>query len=154
MIHHISIGAENPERVAKVLAEVVGGRALPFPVFPNSYIVIIGDRYGTAIEVLPIDYELVPGETEVTFQANDRASRHTTTHAAISVPLSRSEIEKIGAREGWEVRYCSREGVFDVIEFWVENRLMLEFLSPEMESRYLSFVTIENAEKMFSLAPS
>ena len=30
MIHHISIPAKNPEHVAKVLAELMGGQSHPF----------------------------------------------------------------------------------------------------------------------------
>ncbi len=36
--------------------------------------------------------------------------------------------------------YCNRHDYFDVIEFWVENQLLLEFLSPEIVTKYLTFM--------------
>lgn len=68
-------------------------------------------------------------------------ARYTDIHAAISVPIIQQEIEEIGVRKGWRVVRCNRDSFFDVIEFWVENRLMIEFLTPEMASQYLKFAT-------------
>lgn len=155
MIHHISISAQNPQRVAQVLAEILNGQTAPFFPHPGSYIVMPLDKYGTAIEVYPLGSELVPGEGEqqCTFVQNTVPSRFTATHAAISVPTTRQEIEQIAAREGWRVLYCNRDSFFDVIEFWVENRLMLELLTPEMVTQYLTFTQPENL-KVFLNEPA
>lgn len=53
MIHHISIGVQEPERVARVLAELWNGYALPFPVAEGGWIAMAGDANGTTIEVIP-----------------------------------------------------------------------------------------------------
>ena len=45
------------------------------------------------------------------------------------------DIIEIGKREGWRAIYCSR-GSFDVVEFWIENSLMIEFLDPDMQAQY------------------
>ncbi|HEY0658150.1 MAG TPA: hypothetical protein VGD05_06735 [Pyrinomonadaceae bacterium] len=47
MINHISIGVNNPEKVAGVLAELWDGYAFPFPPSPNSYFVLAGDGTGS-----------------------------------------------------------------------------------------------------------
>lgn len=156
MIHHISISARNPEHVAQVLAKVMKAQVTPFPPHPGSYFVLPQDNYGTAIEVYPNGSEILPGEgsSECRFVVNDNASQFTATHAAISVPTSRAEIEQIGEREGWRVVYCNRESSFDVIEFWVENRLMIEFFTQEMASKYLAFVTNPEIIKLFREAPA
>ncbi len=151
-IHHISIPAENPQNVAQVLAEIWQGKAFPFPVFPGSYLVITDDPHGTAIEVSPLGTELIPGTTEVIAQTNPVPPRFTATHAALTVPLNQAEIEVIGAREGWRVLHCQRGPAFEVIEFWVENRLLLELLTPQMAHRYLTFMNSENWQKFLSLA--
>lgn len=65
MLHHISIAVENPPHVAKVLAELWQSRALPFPLYPDCYVVFPGDQHGTAIEVYPLGRELVPGNPEL-----------------------------------------------------------------------------------------
>jgi hypothetical protein len=70
------------------------------------------------------------------------------THAAISVPASQEQIEQIGMREGWQVALCDR-GVFKVIEFWVENWLLLEFLPPEFATQYLQSVQPQIVEQVF-----
>jgi hypothetical protein len=44
----------------------------------------------------------------------------------------------IAAREGWEAKYRRRGGAFGVIELWLENRVMIEVLTDEMQAEYLS----------------
>ncbi|WP_313934872.1 hypothetical protein [Nostoc sp. FACHB-152] len=127
MIHHISIAAQNPLRVASVLAEIWHGKVFNFP-NPGSYAVFAFDEYGTGIEVFPLGSVCVPGsDTEPSKVIQTSSSPDfVATHAAISVPASQQQIEQIGRRENWQVALCDR-GPFKVIEFWVENWLMLEF---------------------------
>lgn len=155
MIHHISIAANNPYNVAQVFAEIMKGRAIPFPPNPGSYIVLAFDEHGTAIEVYPLGSQIKPGEGEgeCTFFHNNIAPNFTEIHAAISVSLSQKEIEQIGIREGWRVVRCSRDSLFDVIEFWVENRVMIEFLTPEMASSYIKFATQPEILQAFAVEP-
>jgi hypothetical protein len=40
------------------------------------------------------------------------------------------------------VRYCVR-ATFAVIEFWIENSLMIEFLTGDMTADYLAFIQPE-----------
>ncbi|TBR58303.1 hypothetical protein B4U84_20450 [Westiellopsis prolifica IICB1] len=156
MIHHISVSAKNPQHVAQVLAKVLKGQAAPFPPNPGSYIVFPGDEYGTAVEVYPLASEILPGtspDEHCMFVHNDNPSMFTATHAAISVPVTQEEIEQVGMSEGWRVVRCSRESLFDVMEFWVENRLMIELLTPEMASQYLAFTKQpEKLQEFFATA--
>ena len=51
----------------------------------------------------------------------------------------------IGAREGWRARTFGRgmkghKPFFHVIEFWLENRLMIEVASPDMAEVYETFL--------------
>lgn len=86
--------------------------------------------------------ELVPDFDEASepFTQGPKSSGFVATHAAISVPTSQERIERIGAREGWRVVLCN-PGPFKIIKFWVENWLMLEFLTPEIVTEYLEFAT-------------
>ncbi|ARV58326.1 hypothetical protein BZZ01_06475 [Nostocales cyanobacterium HT-58-2] len=149
MIHHISIAAQNPLRVASVLAEIWNGKVFRFT-YPGSYCVIPFDDYGTGIEVLPLGCVLVPpSDTEPSkIIQTPGSSSFVATHAAISVPATAQQLEQIGRREGWQVRLCDR-GPFEVIEFWVENWLMLEFLPPDLATQYLQSVQPEIAEQVF-----
>lgn len=149
MIHHISISARNPHHVANVLAEVLDGRVSLFPPNVNSYVVWMGDQYGTMIEVYPLGSELMPGQGQdgATFCQNAHPYAYSAVHAAISLTTSQQHIQEIADREGWRTVCCDRDGIFNVIEFWVENRLMLELLPPELTFRYLNVVQPQNLEQ-------
>lgn len=138
MIHHFSIAARDPEHVATVLAELMGGRPFPFWPFPGSHMAIAGDPHGTAIEVYPLGTELLPGGRSEPVHAvtNAQHPNFTATHAAISVALDEERIKNIASREQWRAVTCDR-GEFKVIEIWIENRVMIEVLTPDMAKDYL-----------------
>lgn len=151
MIHHISLPVEDPLHVAQVLAELINGKVAPFPFNPNSYLVLAGDAYGTMFEFYPVGTELMPGGTSspVTFSQNAFASPFTAVHAAISVPASEAQIAEVGEREGWQTVRCDR-GPFQVIEFWIENKLMLELLPAPLTTQYLNSMKPENLAQFFA----
>ncbi len=139
MIHHLSIPAQDPHHVAKTLVELFNGRLSRFGPYKNSYIAWAGDEHGTAIEVFPAGTELYPdaGQGQANFKHNPASSGFVTTHAAVSVDRSTDEIIALAAREGWRALELSR-GSFNVIEFWIENRIMLELMTAEMTMDYLN----------------
>jgi hypothetical protein len=152
MIHHISVPANDPQHVAQVLAEVLDGKVGVFPPNPNSYIVVAGDEHGTLIEIYPSGSEIIPGQgdRQAWFQQNAQTTTYSAIHAAISVSTSLEQIERIAAREGWRVLLCNRDGLFDVVEFWVENQLMLELLTPAIVHKYLNAMNPQNLEKLMN----
>jgi len=144
MIHHISIPAENPLHVARTLVELFGGSLTQFGPYRNSYIAWAEDAHGTAIEVFPLGTEMYPGpgEGQANFRHNADASGFVATHAAVSVPCKKEEIFSLAQREGWRAVELSR-GSFHVIEFWLENRVMLELLTAEMATEYVQATRVE-----------
>jgi len=138
MIHHLSIPARDPLRVAQVLTELFDGALTRFGPYADSYIAWARDAHGSAIEVFPGGTELLPdpGDGQAHFRHNPAVSGFVATHAAVSVTRSKDEIFALGQREGWRAIELSR-GAFDVIEFWIENRVMLELMTPEMTHAYL-----------------
>jgi hypothetical protein len=138
MIHHLSIDAHNPLRVASVLAEILNGKAYQF-LIPNSYTVMPFDEYGTAIVVFQqgdVWAQNVDAKPAQVIQST--SADLVAMHAAISVPTSSQQIEKIARREGWHVLTRKQgDAPFSVVEFWVENRILFEFLPPEFEAQYL-----------------
>jgi hypothetical protein len=140
MIHHISIAAHHPQHVTQVLAELLQGQSAPFPGHPGSYVAIALDLEGTMIEVHPLGTVLTQNGEESQRQHNSFSSGYTATHAAISVAMSEAQIQSIAAREGWHVRRCDRRGYFSVIEFWLENQVLVELLTPELTAQYLAFM--------------
>jgi hypothetical protein len=152
MINHISIAVDNPEKIAGVIAELWNGIVIPFPPCPNSFMVLANDGKGSAVEITPAGTILVPGEGlpaeddltasteefEAKFVNDEAAPRYVATHLNISTHLSIEEIREIGRREGWRTLVCNRgEGLFQLVEMWIEDRFMLEVMTPEQTARYV-----------------
>jgi hypothetical protein len=147
MIHHVSIPAREPDHVAEVLAELMGGRSFPFGPLEGAFMAASGDEHGTLIEVYPegSTLEIPNDDQQVVFGQNEVVSVSWPFHVLLSVPQSPEEIERIGAREGWRTKLFGRgipgqKPFFHVIEFWIENRLMIEVVSPEMAKEYVAFL--------------
>ena len=140
MIHHLSIAARDPKHAAEVLAEIMGGRAVPFPPNPGSFFALQLDDHGSGVEVYPAGTELQPaGEEGGSFVRKPREGRgFGATHFALSVAADEGKVKQIAERAGWPCVTCSR-GPFHVIEVWVENETMVEVLPPAYAAEYLAF---------------
>jgi hypothetical protein len=142
VIHHVSFPARDPEHVARVLGELLGGYVGPFvgPI-PGSWVAYEDDGKGTGFEVYPEGTTLVPGPGEV--EGGPKMCDVVPSvafHALVSVKVDRATIERIGAREGWRTKHFWRgpNGVrlFELYEFWVENRVLLELATEDMLPNY------------------
>ena len=139
MIHHLSIAARDPKHAAGVLAEMMGGTAVPFPPNPGSFFALQLDEHGSGVEVYPADTALEPnGDVGGTFAKRAGLTGYGSTHFALSVATDAAKVKSIAEREGWKCFDCNR-GPFHVIEVWVENNLMVEILPPEYAREYLDF---------------
>ncbi|MEM7758199.1 MAG: hypothetical protein AAF298_08755 [Cyanobacteria bacterium P01_A01_bin.40] len=137
MIHHISLPARDPLNVAEVLTELFNNSyCAPFPSHPGSYMAFAGDEYGTLVEVYPLETEMMLSKADnpIQYQQNS-APQFITTHAVISIPLDQFQIESIAHAEQWRCLRCDR-GNFEVIEFWIENTVLLELVTPELTQQY------------------
>lgn len=160
MINHISFGVNNPEKVANIIAELWGGVAMPFPPSPGGYVAFADDGRGTMVELVPIGVHLIPGtdypdeatftretpteDYEATFVAGNEPSLFGSVHLNINSPLDEESIKAIAKREGWRCFTANRGGgLFQLIEFWVENRFMIEVNTPEMTDVYQRTVSPE-----------
>jgi hypothetical protein len=115
---------------------------------------VAGDALGTQIEVYPEAAAAAPGHGEAPgrFQANPAPPQYWPFHLLLSVELDEAAIQAIGEREGWHTRRFSRgmpgRPLFDVIEFWVENRFLIEVSTPDMDPAYLR--TYQGLEAMMA----
>ena len=57
------------------------------------------------------------------------------------------DAEAIAQREQWRCVRCSR-GYFEVIEFWLENTVLLELATPELAQQYTAVLTPENLAQL------
>lgn len=150
MIHHLSIDARDPLRVAGVLAEIWKGKVYKF-LIPGSYLVMPFDNYGTHIVVFKSGDVWTPGaDTESAKVCPTAPTDFVSAHVAISVPIEHQQIERIGKREGWRVltRNQGNGNPFSAVEFWVENRFLLEFFSPEFTPQYLQAMQPESIDRI------
>jgi hypothetical protein len=149
MIHHISIDAHEPLRVASVLAEILQGKIYKF-FTPGSYIVLPFDRHGTHIVVFQTGAVWSPGtDTEPAKVMQTTPTHLVASHVAMSVPAPQQQIEQIGQREGWRV--LTRTGAdvpFSAIELWLENRILVELFPPEFADEYLQVMQPERIEQL------
>jgi hypothetical protein len=140
MLFHLSIEADDPQRTAEVLAEIWGGKALPFPpVGVGSWMAFHGADNGTMIEVYPRGTVLTQTDSDAVGTVGEQR-RANATHFAMSTDLPLERIYAIAEREGWSSKYCRRGGKFGVIEVWIDGC--------QMQREYLDCVTVENWTRM------
>lgn len=141
MIHHLSIPVTDTRHVAEVLAGLTDGVMSEFGPYPDSWIVWFGNEHGSAIEVYPVGTEMYPpeGDGQALFRQSATPSPYVATHATVSLDRTVEQIQQVAAAEGWRAVVLPRGG-FDVVEFWVENHVMLELMTPQMAAAYLSVV--------------
>jgi hypothetical protein len=146
MIHHLSIPAREPRRVAEVLAELMNGKCVAFGPLEGAFMAASFDASGTMIEVYPerTTINIPDRDDQAVFAENPAPPQTWPFHVLLSVPREAEEVERIGAREGWRAKTFGRgrpgqKPFFHVIEFWVENRLLIEVATPAMAQQYLDF---------------
>jgi hypothetical protein len=160
MIHHFSIPARDPRHVAQVLGELLGGHVGPFlgPI-PGAWAAYADDGHGTGIEVYPERTLLTAGqrEGEQGVVQLGEAPAAVAFHALLSVKVDRATIEAIGAREGWRTLNCWRgppgNPLFELYEFWIENRVMLELATQDMLANYTRITSPEAQQALLAKAP-
>ncbi len=152
MLFHLSTDADDPQRVATVLAELMGGKATPFPPVANgSWVAHAGDDRNTLIEVYPHGTLLVEGPDGVVGLPGP-TRRRSAVHFAVATPLTEDQVHAIARREGWPVETHCRGGAFRVIEVWLEDSRLVEVLTPEMQQEYLDSVRLDRWEAMLEQA--
>lgn len=146
-IAHASIPADSPQTVAKVLADILQGEALPFPpAGPNGWMAWAGDS-SIDLEIVPRGHVIAFGQEQGWRQA-ETVNRFSEAHLAICINRPEAEIIAIAQAAGWQARHCERGGgIFSLCEVWVENAFMIEFLDPAQTARYNEVVTLENFKR-------
>ncbi len=141
-IAHASIPADNPRQAAAVLAEMLGGEALPFPpAGPEAWMAWSADGQ-VELEIAPRGALLHFGPEEGEWRPAENVNRLSEVHLAICVEKSAAEIIALAERAGWPARACDRgEGVFQLTEVWVDGVFMIEMFDPAQTERYRAVIT-------------
>lgn len=145
---HASIPADDPHKVAEVLAAMMGGEALPFPpAGPSGRMAWSGDGK-VSLEVVPRGNLIHRGAEEGEWLPVDSSQRLSEVHLAIGVDKPAREIIALAEKAGWPARICARGGgFFELVEVWVEGAFMLEMLDPAQTAHYERVATLENLKR-------
>lgn len=141
MLFHASIPARDAEKVARILARVWQGEAMPFPPVPGAHVVFAPDERATTLEIYPDDRTLEPSPDGVAIGRGEARQGYVGDHVAIASPLSVQDLLALAGEAGWHAQEASRADIFHVVELWLENRYMVEVLTPEMQRDYVSRIT-------------
>lgn len=138
MIHHMSFGVSDPERVARVLAELTAATAMraPSPPFPHgAWFVLAGDDRGSSLEILPATAVFDP-DAPLGLRHRPAAFSHASSHVLISAMRSSEEIKAIAGREGWRWQEVET-GLFRIVKLWIDSTVLVELLPRGEEQRYV-----------------
>jgi catechol 2,3-dioxygenase-like lactoylglutathione lyase family enzyme len=141
-LHHFTMPATDPARVAAVLAELLGGRVIPLPHPAGNFLVYAGDADGSAIEVWPAATRGGVGDHELT--TSDLPLPEAWPHHAYvtSDAADTDTIVRIFAREGWRaelVRNGPPQAGFSLVRGWIENQIVIELGGRDMREQYERF---------------
>lgn len=143
MIHHVSLEADNPMKVATVIAQIMGGRVQEGFPFEDACAAMSGDNFGTMIECYQRGKVLAApkaGSGRYVLENSETLQEYQAFHTALSVAIDDEAIMEIAKAAGWKTGVRSN-GPFSVVEVWIENRLLLEVLSPTQSDNYLKAMT-------------
>jgi hypothetical protein len=141
VLYHLSFNVRDPERVAGVLAEILGATvvAAPSPPFnQDALFVCCGDDRGTMISLEPWGVTYAPGpgaRTDMPRQTESPA--FNAFHGLFEARIDQDQITKIADREGWPSGLANN-GPFEVINVWIEGTQLIEFTTPELLPAYLA----------------
>jgi hypothetical protein len=138
MLLDASIPARHPAAVAGFIAELWGTEAVPAPPVPGRFVALAGDGTGEGIEVHPVGIGPVRGWNGATTGPVPAAAA-SVTRLVIGSALDDSEVHLAAGMRGWQSRPVIRhaEGrTWRAIEVWVEERLLVEVLTPEMQAEF------------------
>jgi hypothetical protein len=151
MLFHLSFCAREPERVAGVLAEILGAQVVRAPSPPfneGSLFVCCGDDRGTMISLEPWGVTYRPGPQQMTAMPRDGSSpEHNAFHGLFLAKTSRDRILEIAAAEGWPAAQVTN-GPFDVINVWLEGTQLVEFTTPELYPAYKATFDGDGVKKL------
>lgn len=118
MTSHIAISVPEPERAARIIADLWRGAAMPMPPSSETWIAYADDEQDSAVELYPRSDR--PGAR--------KSRRPPAVQIVLSSPLSQKRIEAIARRENALPR-LSKRGPFLCVDLWIEDWLRIEVVA-------------------------
>lgn len=141
MILHASVVADEPRAAAETLARLFGGIALPVGPGEGTWSAIGPDPIGNTISVLARGSEFHRTGEHVETRAGAPV-RHSAYHMLIDTGLPEAEVFALASERGCHA-HRAKHGAFDVIEFWIDDCLLIEVATPELGQAYRDMVHSE-----------
>jgi hypothetical protein len=141
-IHHFTVPAHDPDRVANVLAELLGARVLALPHPIGTRLVYAGDADGSAIEVWPATLRAAVGDHELQLLPLPLPEAWPHHGYITTDTCDPDRILAVFAREGWraeKVHNGPPGGGFSLVRGWIENHAQIEIGGSEMRTQYEHF---------------
>ena len=152
MIAHASLPADDPKKVALVLAEIMQGEATPFPPGgPETWMAWAADD-SNELEIAPRGALMALGDDGGNWRVSGAKRAGSEAHLAICVDRPAQEILDIARAAGWPCGRHDRGGFFHVNEVWVEGHFLIEFLDPRDAADYAGSMNRSNWKKIFGAA--
>lgn len=138
-IHHFTVPALDPLRVASVLAELFGAQIISLPHLQGTLLVYAGDPDGSAIEIWPAALRAGVGDHELT--ASGLPLPEAWPHHAYltSDACDPDDVLAIFAREGWHAERVHNGPAlagFSLVRGWIENHTAIELGGAAMRAQY------------------
>lgn len=146
MILHASITADRPEHTARLLGELLGGGAMPIRGPGEGTWLAAGPKpIGNVVEVLArgSEFHRRAGDHVETMRRTEQ--RHSGFHLLLESPLEEEEIMAVTKREGVSAHRTSN-GLIDLIEVWIDECLLIEFVTPAMATAYYALFEPEKID--------
>lgn len=142
MIFHVSIEAPHPKRLAEGVATLWQGAAAPLDRLVEGAWIAFSANGEAALEVFPLGTDITEASGYQPWTGPRHAGdRPTATHVAMGTPLAEHDVLEIARQEGWRAKSVMRGERFGVIEVWVSEHLVMEWLTPDMQKRYMGTVS-------------
>ena len=141
-IHHVSIPAQDPARVAHVLAELLAAHVVSIPHPNGTLLVHAGDSDGTAIEIWPANLRFDAAAHDLA--PSDLPFPEAWPHHCFvtSEACDTQTILAVFAREGWRAEHVHNGppgAGFGLVRGWIENQTAIELGGSEMRGQYERF---------------
>lgn len=146
MILHASIPADDPRQAATTLAKLFGGRALPFGPGNGSWTAVGPDPIGNVVSVMPRGTEFHRRAGEEVETRSAAQVRHSGFHLMIETPLSEADVMGLACETGC-VAQRARHGPFEVIEFWIDDCMLIEVATPDLAQDYRRLVVSDEVRQ-------
>lgn len=153
MILHASLVSDQPQETAEMLANLLGGTAIPMPgPGKGAWHAAGSDPIGNYVEVLARGTEFhrsADGDIEM---REGELVRSTGSHILIESPLEEPEILSVAERAGAVAKKVSN-GFFELIACWIDDCQLVEILSPQMAKAYRALFEPERIREVVARLP-